>query len=580
MIRDDLAYPDFESALTLEHLHSLLRLTKKLERAYDYAAVLQALGDEIRQVIGYHATWVYLLGDEPDVAHLLTANESVGISEQIPTLDMSSDAFLQEIAAADHIVIVEDARTDPRTNKAIVEMLGNRSIINVPIHLAGKKIGLIGTGSFGDEGVRLPSEGQLHYLSAMASHAAVALDRLRLYQEHQLAEQANIEMQKQVAHVQRLESLGVLAGGIAHDFNNILSAIVGNLELAERALGRSAPASLFLQRIAIASRKAVDLCSQMLAYAGHRASKPEAVDLSRLLCDMASLLEVNIGKQVRVEYELDSELPDILGDVVQIQQIMMNLITNANEAIGDESGVIRVRTGRLMADQDCLDRLEYSLHATPGDYVYFEVSDNGCGMDQATRERLFDPFFTTKFTGRGLGMSAVLGIIQSHLGALSLASVPGEGSTFRVLFPVTGVAPACRRPGSEYESAVVADHHTVLVIDDDEVVREMTVSVLNYLGFPGLAADSGEAALAILTGVDGERIDLVLLDVLMPGMDGVETFRAIRQVRDNIPVVLVSGYNTSDMLARFDGLQPSGFIQKPFAANDLFVALTGVLNPG
>ncbi|TLS74187.1 response regulator [Mariprofundus erugo] len=576
MISDDLTHPDFEASLTLEHLHSLLRLTKQLELAYDYAAVLRALGDEIRQVIGYHTTWVYLLGDEPDMAYLLTAQESVGISEQIPTLDMSSDAFLQEIATADHVVIVEDARTDPRTNKAIVEMLGNRSIINVPIHLAGKKIGLIGTGSFGDEGVMLPSAGQINYLSAMASHAAVALDRLRLYQEHQLAEQANIEMQKQVAHVQRLESLGVLAGGIAHDFNNILSAIVGNLELAERVLGKEAPASLFLGRIGVASRKAIELCGQMLTYAGHRASRPEEIDLSQLLCDMASLLAVNIGKQVHVEYELDENLPNILGDVVQIQQVMMNLITNANEAIGDENGVITIRSGCLHADQDDLDRLEYSQNTIPGDYVYFEVSDNGCGMDQATRERLFDPFFTTKFTGRGLGMSAVLGIIQSHLGALTLESVPGEGTTFRVLFPVTEVlqqAPALS--GSE-DSPSRAAGHTVLVTDDDEVVREMTVSVLNYFGFQGVAAENGKAALDILAGEDGERINLVLLDVMMPGMDGVDTFRAIRKIRD-IPIVLVSGYNTSDMLARFDGLQPSGFIQKPFAANDLYVALTGVL---
>ncbi len=428
---------DVREALEPAYLYSLLRLTKKLELAHNYDALIKALADEIQIVTGYNTAWVYLLGDTPNIAHLLVAQENVGITDKLPSLDINNDAFLQEIAAADHIVIVEDARTDPRTDKEIVEMLGNRSIINVPIHLADKKIGTIGTGSFGDEGVRLPSKEQLDYFSAMASHAAVALDRLRLFKERLAAEQAKVELQKQLAHVQRLESLGLLAGGIAHDFNNILTVITGNIELAELELDADAPSRPFLDHIGLASQRGTDLCNQMLAYAGHRTAQPEPIHLSQSLQEMASLLEVSIAKNIQVQYLLDEKIPTMHGDIAQIQQVMMNLISNANEAIGNRDGTITVSTGRLQTDQTFLDQLSHRYNAVPGDYIFFEVCDTGCGMDQQTREKLFDPFFTTKVSGRGLGMSAVLGIIQSHQGALSLDSELGDGTTFKVLFPTT-----------------------------------------------------------------------------------------------------------------------------------------------
>jgi len=183
-------FPPFEEELETDYLYSLLRLSKKLELAHDYPAIIKALTSEIEAVIGYHTAWVYMFKADSDIAYLLTAEESVGITDNIPTLDFSSDAFLREIKEADHTVIVEDATTDPRTNKEIVATLGNRSIINIPVMLADRKIGAIGTGSFGDEGVLVPTDSQLDYLSAMASHAAVALDRVRLFEERLEAEDA------------------------------------------------------------------------------------------------------------------------------------------------------------------------------------------------------------------------------------------------------------------------------------------------------------------------------------------------------------------------------------------------------
>lgn len=453
-------------------------------------------------------------------------------------------------------------------------MLGNRSIINVPVQLADKKIGMIGTGSFGEEGVHLPNRSQLDFLAAMASHTAVALDRIRLYQERLKAEEEKRQMQDQVAHVQRLESLGLLAGGIAHDFNNILTAILGNAALAESKLKDHAEARDHLNRITSASKRATDLCKQMLAYVGHRNIQPKAIDLSELLQDMGALLEVSIGKSIRIEYHLQEGLPSILGDIAQIQQIMMNLITNANEAIGDQAGCITIRTGHIRIDPSYLSQLTHAKDATEGDYVFCEVSDNGCGMDKTVRENLFDPFFTTKLTGRGLGMSAVLGIIQSHHGAMNLYSEPGEGSAFKILFPAVD---RLAEPLTEtIPVGMPAPDATVLVIDDEEIVRETTVLILEDMGFKVLAAENGRQALDILRQ-HLHDIDLALLDMTMPDMDGVETLHELRLLNPHLPVIILSGYSQQDTAQRFAERQPNGFIQKPFLPDDLELMLHKIL---
>lgn len=264
----------------------------------------------------------------------------------------------------------------------------------------------------------------------------------------------------------------------------------------------------------------------------------------------------------------------MLGDSAQIQQIMMNLITNANEAIGNESGTITVSTGRMYADKLYLNQLSYNHNAVPGDYVFFEISDTGCGMDQATREQLFDPFFTTKFTGRGLGMSAVIGIIQSHHGALALYSEPGQGTAFKVLFPTTDVP--IPEPVDISEKPQLQHDYTVLVVDDEDIVRESTTSILDFMGFRSLAAESGEKAVQIVKQ-QPDSVDMVLLDMTMPGMNGVETFKALRAISSGLPVVLASGYSTADTIALFAEEKPNGFIQKPFIPSDLYGVLVKAL---
>jgi len=424
-----------------EHLHSMLRLARKLEHAHDYKAVIDAIHHEISLVLGYNTTWAYLNTDNPDIWHLLSAHESVGISDTIPTLTIKGDRFLEEVATSDYPVIVEDARTDPRTNKDIVAALGNRSVINMPMKFSDKRIGTIGTGTFGDEGVKLLNTPQLEYLESMSSHAAVAIDRVRQYQERIQAEKEKRLAQEKIAHVQRLESLGVMAGSIAHDFHNMLSAILGNAELAESEVETGSPAVEYLHNISNVSHRAADMCHQLLAYAGRHPIDQTSINISALVHETLSFLQVSIGKNIVIDKQLIDPLPAFLGDATQIQQIILNLITNANEAIGELSGKISVSTGLKQIDRTSLEQLTIADYASHGEHIFFEISDTGCGMGETTLKSLFDPFYTTKLTGRGLGMSAVLGILKTHQGALDVKSIKGQGTTFKVFFPVaTGIA--------------------------------------------------------------------------------------------------------------------------------------------
>ncbi len=365
--------------------------------------------------------------------------------------------------------------------------------------------------------------------------------------------------------IQRLESLGVLAGGIAHDFNNILTAIQGNVVLAMRNCDEKV--AQYLRRVEEGARRAADLCQQMLAYAGKGQFIVEPLDLSELVRGLSQLISVSIDKRITLVEELAPDLPPVEGDRAQLQQIVLNLITNASEAItGQEQftdGKITVTTCCMDVDAAELEGAVCGSGIEPGRFVVLEVRDNGCGMDEATRQRLFEPFFTTKFTGRGLGMSAILGIVQGHNGALLLESEAGKGSCFRILFPPTD-KPV---PTGSYtpDGDSVADDHggTVLVIDDEAVIREIAEEVLQDCGLETFSAEDGVAGVALFRE-HRDEIDAVLLDMTMPNMDGEQCFRALREIRPDLPVVVASGYSEQDVVQAFGEGNLAGFIHKPF----------------
>jgi len=372
------------------------------------------------------------------------------------------------------------------------------------------------------------------------------------------------EIEAQLRQAQRLESIGVLAGGIAHDFNNLLTGIIGNASLVFDSLPAAHPARERLEDLTAAADRAADLTRQMLAYSGRGQFVIEAVNVSGVVAEISKLIKASIPKTVAVRLEPGADVPPIEGDPNQIQQLVMNMIINAAEAIGENrSGTVVVRTGAQWVDELYIRSVLPGAHLTPGEYVYVDIRDDGCGMDEETKAKIFDPFFTTKFAGRGLGLAAALGIVNSHKGAIRVDSKPGEGSNFRVLLPAMArKSPAIREPDTD------ASKGTILVVDDEEIVRKVAKLSLESYGYRVLLAGNGKEAVAVF-GEMSASIDLIILDLTMPLMGGEEAFQHLRAVRADVPIVLSSGYNESEATRRFGIGGIAGFVQKPYRSTKL-----------
>jgi PAS domain S-box-containing protein len=393
--------------------------------------------------------------------------------------------------------------------------------------------------------------------------------------ERKKADEEKRQLEAQVQQRQKLESLGVAAGGIAHDFNNLLTPVLGYADQALRQLPENAPGRASIEQIRKAALRSAELTDQLLTYAGGGSTRMDSLNVSDLVQEMRSLLETATSRKAVLHYQLDPGLPAIQADAAQVQQVIMNLITNASEALGDRQGFITVRTGVMKADRSYLSKAELGAHVPEGCYVYFEVGDTGSGMNQETRAKIFDPFFTTKFTGRGLGLASLLGILRTHGGALHLESAPGRGSIFRVLFPSSGAVPQ-EREAVEQPRAAWRGRGTALVVEDDADVQGVVKWMLESAGFSVLVAGNGKAGLDLFRD-RGPEISLVLLDRTMPEMSGEEVLKTIRSIRPDTPVLMCSGYSERDLDAPLSNDRRTAFIQKPFERDDLIEKLQEVL---
>jgi PAS domain S-box-containing protein len=389
------------------------------------------------------------------------------------------------------------------------------------------------------------------------------------------AEVDRLNLEAKIQQVQKLESLGVLAGGIAHDFNNLLVAILGNADLAYHELPRTSPAWESIEQIRTAATRAADLCRQMLAYSGRGRFVIKPFNLSRLVEDMAHLLEASIPKRALLNYDFPTNVPTVEGDMTQVRQVALNLITNAADAIGERGGVISIRTGWMQADRAYLASTYLAGDLAEGCYVYLEVSDTGCGMDEATQARIFDPFFTTKETGRGLGLAAVLGIVRGHKGAIQVYSQKDKGTSVKVLLPAADQPAPLEDQSSRYGEPWEGSGG-VLVIDDDPGVLAVACRMLRSAGFTVFAAASGREGVERFREL-GDQVRLVLLDLTMPDMDGEQVFHEIRRIRPGARVVLSSGYNEQEVTSRFAGKGLAGFVSKPYRLRELIDTIRGVL---
>jgi signal transduction histidine kinase/CheY-like chemotaxis protein/ABC-type amino acid transport substrate-binding protein len=384
--------------------------------------------------------------------------------------------------------------------------------------------------------------------------------------ERQNAEQERLELERQVQHAQKLESLGVLAGGIAHDFNNLLTAMLGHMNVAQLKLAPESPAIPHLESLERIIHRASDLTRQMLAYSGKGRFVVRPYDLNQVVREMTHLLEVSISKKIALRFHLAESLPPVQADAAQIQQVIMNLVTNASDAIGDREGTIRLATSLAELDRRYLDQLYQGQDLAPGSYVALEVSDTGCGMSQEVQGRIFEPFFTTKVTGRGLGLSATLGILKGHHAGIRIYSEAGRGTTFRLLFPA---CPTCSGEAPPQEAARTPRQiGTVLLVDDEQMIREAAGAALESLGLQVVTAVDGLDAVEVFTR-QKDSIDLVLMDLTMPHMDGREAFQHLRRIRPDIPVILSSGYNEQESIQQFLGRGLAGFLQKPYTLQAL-----------
>ncbi len=382
----------------------------------------------------------------------------------------------------------------------------------------------------------------------------------------------------QVQNAQKLESLGVLAGGIAHDFNNLLVGILGNASLALMEIEEESPARELLEQIETTSMRAAELTNQMLAYSGRGKFIIQRLSLQKLVEEMAPLLSTALSKKATIEYEFTEDLPVVMGDVSQMRQVVMNLITNASDALGNKLGNVRVRTGLTeVADGEVLDATANET-LPAGEYVFLEVVDSGEGMSEEVLERVFDPFFTTKFTGRGLGLAAVLGIVRGHQGAIKVWSRPGRGSSFKVFLP--GVSDTAVRPKtgglSDVDDMVDAAEQVVLIVDDEETVRQVVQSMLERMGYNVIVAEDGAAGVKAFEN-HRHRVGAVLLDLTMPVMSGGEAYRRIMEIDPAARVLVMSGFNETAAVEHFGGVKVD-FIQKPFkpaTLKDKVIAMIG-----
>jgi signal transduction histidine kinase/DNA-binding response OmpR family regulator len=394
-----------------------------------------------------------------------------------------------------------------------------------------------------------------HFLDGAARVLAESARRHRAA-AHQRA------LEDQVRHAQKMESLGVLAGGIAHDFNNLLMAIVGHASLGLAEVDGASAVRDHLSQIEATAKRAADLTNQLLAYAGKGRFVIERVNLNRLVEEMGNLLHTAISRKASIRYDLAPDLPAVEGDPTQLNQVVMNLITNASEALGGEAGTITVTTGRMQASEKLLREACFENSLTAGSYVFLEVSDTGCGMDEVTLQKIFDPFFSTKFAGRGLGLASVLGVIRSHHGAIRVTSAKGVGTRFRILFPFVAEpahdAPQAPRPEVRWKGA-----GTILLVDDEDLVRAVAELMLRRLGFEVITACDGLEAVDVFR-TRKDQVDAVVLDMTMPNMDGNEALAALQKLKPDVRVLMTSGFTAEDVAGGIGRNGRVSFLQKPF----------------
>ena len=434
-----------------------------------------------------------------------------------------------------------------------------KSSLQVPVRRSGKLVGLVGISEVRDH--RDWEEDEVHFALDVAQQVARLMEQVDARQ----VEERQRDLERQMLQAQKMESLGLMAGGVAHDFNNLLVAILGNADLLRDLVEDDAQEANLVHEIGAASRRAADLCQQMLAFSGHGQLSRTCFDLQELVREMSQLLKVTVSKDATLEHIEDEVQSTMEGDATQVRQVLLNLILNASESLAGGVGKIIIRTGV----EHCTPTMVQFGHPIPesGSYLTLEVTDEGCGMGAETLNKLFDPFFSTKFTGRGLGLASVLGIVRAHRGGIEVESTPGKGTRFLVRFPAVSKTaeplPTQAPPQKGWRGGGLA-----LLVDDDETVLQLGKEMLARLGFEVLAVQDGQEAIEVYRQRH-EELGLVVLDLTMPGISGSEVYATLQDLDASVPVIMSSGYTEQDVLDRLGPRGLRGFLQKPYTLDQL-----------
>ena len=466
-------------------------------------------------------------------------------------------------------VIVEDIQADPLWQD-LAELAGDAGVAACWSHPFTSSQGrVLGALAFYAPDPRTPTSEELRLLRAAARMTGLAVERGRTEQALREKRERELELESQLRQAAKMEALGVLAGGVAHDFNNVLATILGNAELALETQQPNESTRKMLGEIIKASERAGNFCKQLLAYSGRSTVSTTTFELGTLLPQMGTLVQPALSKKTSLSYALHDKPIFVDGDENQLLQVIMNLVINAADALGDEAGTIEVGTEVAYYDVETLRHIAPRNDLLPGEYVRLTVSDDGCGMDAATIDRIFDPFFTTKSTGHGLGLAAVKGIVFAHKGTIQIDSQPGLGTTFTVLLPA---AESPYSGDAGFQRSASSARRQILVVDDDDNLRAVICKRLMHSGFDVAEAADGQQAIEVFRSAPS-AIDCVLLDLNMPKLSGDEVLREMKSVRNGIPIVLMSGYAEQEILDRFDPSDLAGVLQKPVRASDIVTAI-------
>jgi signal transduction histidine kinase/ActR/RegA family two-component response regulator len=542
----------------------LLAFARELQRAATFRDLLEITRAESIASAGYGQVWLFISDtDEVKEGRLIdyAGSQRDAVWDVAPVLQVEGDPLLEQIIKSDEPVVVVDARTDPRTNKAIVEALGNRTIVNIPLRLVDKPFGAFGLGTFGEEGCRPPTPEQLDHLVGMAGQLSVAVSRIRFIDANRRATQQRIELERRVLEHQKLESLGLLAGGIAHDFNNLLTVILAGTALARRAVNGSEKALTELDAVVGAAERARDLTRQLLAMSRSQTLELRPIDLNDRLKQLLALLQRVLSETITLELIEGVRLPLVEGDASQLDQVFMNLCINAREAMPD-GGKITLETEQVLLNADFVAAHPW---AASGRYVLITVTDTGSGMAREVMDRVFEPFFTTKKErgGTGLGMAVAYGVVRQHRGLIHCYSEPGVGTVFKIYLPV--YVRIAADISTRVEGAAPRGYEKILIGEDDAAVRGATVRVLESAGYSVVAVENGaEACQAAARGA----FDLVLLDVIMPEMSCRDALKGLKVELPNARYILSSGYtadaNVADLLS-----EGTILLEKPYDPGQL-----------